>query len=416
MTQKDLILKEDIAIEHGKIVSIGEVDPSFVPDKVIDATDALVLPSFVNAHSHISMTYFRNYSDQVDSLQDWLSAVWALEDTLKEEDIYPASLLAIVEMIQSGITTFSDMYFFPQGTVEAMKEAKVKGSIGLTLFGDEKETQKRLNSNLPYLVDIRNQSKNQILFDIAPHSVYTCSEGTYKMGSEAAKDVGCALHTHVSETLHEVNQSIATFGLSPVKYLEKLGVFEGSCYLAHGVHVSDEDIEVLAQYKIPIIHNPSSNAKLACGIAPVTSFLEHSIPVALGTDGPASNNSLDMFLELRLASFLASLKSMKPHAITPYQLLRMATIEGAKALGREKECGTLEVGKDADIILVDTTSTHMNPHNDYYSSLIFSAKSSDVKTVLCKGEVLMENRQIPHIDLERLLDQVNSQWEHIKKR
>lgn len=416
MTEKDLIIKGSLAIEGASIVAIGEIPPSFIADRTIDANSSLLMPSFVNSHTHLSMTYFRNFKDSEKNLQHWLQAVWALEDKLLPGDIYAATMIAILEMISGGTTTVSDMYFFPEGSVEAALEAKIKLNVGLTLFGGKEESHQRLNERVPLLRDYRKSSYGQILFDIAPHAIYTCTKESYHLAIERALLEQCRIHTHASETKEEVENSLAENGLPPIEYLHSLGLFEGEAYLAHGVFPTEKEISLLAAKKIPIVHNPSSNAKLGCGIAPIAHYKNRGVPLALGTDGPASNNALDMFLEMRLAAMLSSVSNHDPVALTPFEIVQMATLGGAVALGRERECGTIEVGKDADFILIDTDTPHWLPHNNLYNALIFSAKSSDVHTVVCKGQILYDNREFTTIDEEKIKATFLKKWSEIQRR
>lgn len=416
MTSEDQVFLGSIAVEGKTIVGLGTIPNNFQPDKTIDAAGMIALPGLVNAHTHLSMTYFRNYRDSVADLHDWLKEVWKLEDTLVEEDTYPASLLGIAEMISSGTTCFADMYFFPEGTCRAVMESKIKANIGLTLFGGIEDSRARIDRKLPILQEISRLSAGLITYDIAPHAVYTCTAETYRLAIETARTNGCRLHTHASETLKEVEDCIRDHGMPPIAYLESLGLSTVDSYLAHCVHPTEAEFNVLAGARASVVHNPSSNCKLASGIAPITTFTEHSVALALGTDGASSNNTLDLFQEIRLAAMLSSVATGNPVALSPFEILRMATYGGAKALGREKECGTLEIGKDADIILLDTKNAHMTPLNNMFSALVFSSKSSDVRTVLCAGQLLMENRMLQTIDLQKSLDLVNRAWSDIQDR
>jgi 5-methylthioadenosine/S-adenosylhomocysteine deaminase len=343
MTSEDHIFLGSIAVDGRTIIGIGDIPDNFHPDRTIDAEGMIALPGLVNAHTHLSMTYFRNYRDSVADLHDWLKEVWKLEDTLVEEDTYPASLLGIAEMIFSGTTCFADMYFFPEGTCRAVVESKIKANIGLTLFGGIEDSRTRISQRLPILQEISRQSAGLINYDIAPHAVYTCTAETYRLAIETARTNGCRLHTHASETLKEVEDCIRDHGLPPIAYLETLGLSTVNSYLAHCVHPTETEYEVLADLNTSVVHNPSSNCKLASGIAPIPSFATHSIALALGTDGASSNNSLDLFQEIRLAAMLSSVDTGNPVAISPFEILRMATYGGAKALGRyystrRKEC------------------------------------------------------------------------------
>ncbi len=411
MTSEDQVFLGSIAVDGRTIVGLGTIPNNFQPDKTIDAEGMIALPGLVNAHTHLSMTYFRNYRDSVSDLHDWLEEVWKLEDILVEEDTYPASLLGIAEMIVSGTTCFADMYFFPEGTCQAVMESKIKANIGLTLFGGIEDSRTRIEQRLPILQEISRQSTGLINYDIAPHAVYTCTAETYRLAIETAKANGCRVHTHASETLKEVQDCIRDHGMPPIAYLESLGLSTVDSYLAHCVHPT-----VLAGTRTTVVHNPSSNCKLASGIAPISTYTDHSVSLALGTDGASSNNTLDLFQEIRLAAMLSSVATGNPVAVSPFEILRMATYGGAKALGREKECGTLEIGKDADIILLDSKNAHMTPLNNMFSALVFSAKSSDVQTVLCAGQLLMENRVLQTIDLQKSLDLVNRAWSDIQDR
>ncbi len=390
-----------ILIEDGVIVAMGEVDTP--PDaEVIDGYNHLALPSLVNNHTHLSMVYFRNYGSGYSSLQGWLESVWALEELLKEGDIYSASLLGIAEMILSGSGTFRDMYFFPEGTAQAVREAKVKGRLGLTLFGELEETHKRLE-RLPLF---REWATNPLLeWDIAPHSIYTCSEATLRKGIEVAANEGVAVNIHASETAQEVKDSLEKFGLSPVAYLNHLGLKEAKAILPHCVHLLESDYPILRELAATVVHNPSSNAKLGCGIAPLKRMVDEGIEVTLGTDGAASNNALDIFNELRLAGLLAAASLEQANPLSPYALLKMAT-----------EGGTLEVGKAADLILVDLDKPHLTPRNDPFSALVYSAKGSDVEYLFSNGELLMEKGELKTIDYPKVKREVEQIWQDIVKR
>ena len=403
----------DIAIQGGKIVACGPSKTEVESDQVIDATGMIAMPGLVNAHTHLSMTFFRNYQDTVSDLHDWLSKIWPLEDRLTRQDVLVGSRLALAEAIMSGTTCVADMYFFADSTCQAVLEAGIKANIGLTLFGGIDDTLKRCAENLEALEQAASCSNGLIHIDVAPHAVYTCTPETYRHAVHVAKEHGFGLHSHASETAVEVSRCRASYGKTPIAHLHSLGFLGRSTYLAHCVHPQDDDMAILADTGTVVVHNPSSNCKLASGVAPVTKLRTAGIPVALGTDGAASNNTLDMFREMRLAAMLASVQNGNPMAIPPYGILRMATVEGARALGRTDECGTLEVGKDADILLVDTRKAHLTPLNDPYSALVFAIASSDVDTTICKGNILMKNRILRSIDLQQVVDDAGRNWNRL---
>lgn len=414
ISTKKVLYNCSIAIKGSKIVAIGNTDPNFKADKIIDATNKLVIPGLINSHTHASMTIFRNFPDKISSLQNWLEQIWPLEDKLEASHIYAASKLAIAEMIRNGITSFSDFYFLQEETAKAALEAKIKVNLGLTLFGDEKASQQRIDKQLPKLKAIRENSKNFIRFDIAPHSIYTCSKGSFIIAKELAKAENCKVHTHISETELEVANSLKEFNLTPAAYLDSLGILEENrAYLAHGIFLTDNEISLLADKKIPLVHNPSSNCKLGCGIAPIGQYRKKGIPLALGTDGASSNNSLDIFQEMRLSGHLAAATTKTPDYLEPYEILKMATLGGAIALGREDECGSIEVGKDADLVILDLDRANALPINNIYSSIVYALNSSNVESVLCSGNLILENKEFKTVDWETTKEEFNKALESI---
>ncbi len=416
MTQKDYSITGSIAIEDGKIIAVGTIPSTFTPDEIIYGNNHITIPGLINAHTHASMQYFKNFHDTAPTLESWLESVWRYEHLLNEEDVYIASKAALAEMISSGTTCFADMYFFNSSTVQAVSEQKMKANIGLTLFGDEKESIRRIEESLSALKRAREESNRALLFDVAPHAIYTCPKGTYEIARDLAFQERVNLHTHASESIFEVSQSITHHNLSPIAYLNSLDVLNERANIAHVVHPKEGDIEIFKKSKASIIHNPSSNCKLGNGIAPISNYLNNGINVALGTDGSSSNNTLDMFKEMRLAAMIGSAASHNPVGITPYDILSMATIHGAKALSREKECGTIEVGKDADITMVDINTIHVSPMNNPFSAIIYGASSSDVDTVIVKGNILYKNKEFTLLDLEKTKQDVTTRWKEILNR
>lgn len=416
MTEKGYSFNGSIGIENGTIVSIGTTESSVKADTVIDAKGMIALPGLINSHTHLSMTFFRNWQDNVAHLHDWLTKIWPIEEKLVYDDVLTGSLLGIAESIMAGTTCFSDMYFFAPATCEAVLATGIKANIGLTMFGDLRSSEARIADNWLLLEDYKKRSDRRITIDIAPHALYTCSGETYRYASKFAADNGCRLHTHASETKKEVDDCKAVHGCSPIEYLDRLNCLGATTYLAHCVHVDDHDMDLIAKRGSHVIHNPSSNCKLASGAAPITRLLDRKVSVALGTDGASSNNSLDIFQEMRLAKMLSSLRESNPQSMEPYDILYMATVGGAEALGRLDECGTLEIGKDADIILIDTDTPHLTPLNDPFSAMVFAATSSDVDTTICRGKVLMRHRKLLTIDTKKAIDSAIAHWSDITER
>ncbi len=415
MTAEDSILTGDICISGSEISYIGPKAPaSCRPAQVIDGTGYAVLPSFVNAHTHASMVLMRNYKDDEKDLQAWLQQVWAVEDKLTESDIRVSSDLAMAEMIRSGITAFADMYFLQWHTAQSAIDAGIRADISLTIFGDEAETRHRIKDNLPRLLEYTDNELVNV--SIAPHAIYTVSGDAYRYSASAAVDLGLKLHTHISETRLEVSNCLKDNGMTPIRYLESLGFFKARSFLAHGVHITDEEATILGGLDTTVVHCPSSNSKLASGIARVKALREAGVNLAFGTDGASSNNSLNMMKEMNLGCMLASASTMDTKALRPYEALRMATIGGARALGLDRLVGTLEKGKRADLIMVDMNSLANTPTNNIYSALVYSSTSEDIRNVFCNGRLLMKDRRLLTIDENQVKLRTKETWSDICAR
>ena len=400
---KPHFLEMDIAVDKGKIVHIGDIPETFIADKVIDAAGKILLPGFINAHTHLSMSLFRNYANDMD-LFSWLTQkIWPIEAILTEQDVYSGSLLGTVEMIRSGTTAFADMYFFQEATCEAVKQAGLRANIGATFFGNMDETSKRLPEYYTLVKKWNNACNGRIKIDTAPHAVYTCSRETLTAAKEFSLEMGNRIHIHLSETAKENADNIALHSMTPAAYLESIGILERPVYAAHCVHIDTKDMEILKNHAVFPVHNPSSNLKLGSGFAPVPQFSSLGFHTAIGTDGASSNNNLNMLEEMHLASLIHKGISGDPRVISAYETIRMATIYGAEALGIDTHCGTLEIGKDADIIFIDTGAAHMQPLHDPISAVVYSAQAADIDTVICQGEILMENHIISTLDEEKII-------------
>ncbi len=413
MTKRDCFFKGSILIENEIITEIGQVERS--ADSIIDASSMIALPSFVNAHTHLSMVLMRNYKDTAENLQDWLSEIFPIEDKLNDEDIYQASRLGAAELIQSGCTVFADMYFHAWNTVKAIKEAGIRGIIGQTFMNDEKDAEFRIEEIAPRILEAIGND-DMLRLDAAVHAIYTSTPDCYIRAAEWVKERGVRLHTHLSETRKEVDDCIAAYGKTPVELFNDIGVFSVPVYAAHGVHINEEEMEILKEHDVSIVHNPASNMKLASGIAPVKKYREKGINTALGTDGASSNNNLSMIKEMNTAALLQTIANMTPSAVRPYDIIEMATIGGAKALGLDNRIGTIEKGKEADIVLINTSDANMSPLNDPFSAIVFSADRKNVDTVFCKGRKLLEGGKLLTIDKAEAIAKTNERWEDILRR
>ena len=404
MDGKEEVCKNtNIYVEGDKITHIGELKEDIKVDRIIDGKNKVAIPGLINAHTHIGMSLLRNYADDLP-LHEWLTQkIWPVEANLTAEDIYWGSLLSMVEMIQSGTTTFCDMYFFMDEVGRGLEEAGIRGVLTRGLIEEQGKEEEKLNDTRNLYNNWNGKADGRIKVMVAPHAPYTCSPAYLEQIIALAQELNTGIHTHLSETKKEVEDSFKTFGKSPIKHVYDLGLFKLPTVAAHCVHVSDEDIEILKDNNVSPVNNPSSNLKLASGFAPVDKMLKKGVNVALGTDGSSSNNNLNMFEEIHLAAIVNKAVNMDAISVPAIAALKMATINGAKALLWDKEIGSIEIGKKADIVLMDMDKPHLYPLHNIVSSLAYSAQGSDVDTVIVDGNILMENREIKTLDVEKII-------------
>lgn len=384
----------DIAIDGGRIVAIGH---DILPDhfrEIVEGQGKLAMPGLINAHTHIAMSLFRNYADDLP-FWPWLTEkIWPIEEKLTAQDVYDGSVLSIAEMIRSGITTFSDMYFFMDEVAKAVDSIGIRANLSRGLTGNLENGKLKLEDGLKLATMHHGGSRGRIMVDLAPHAPYTCDPDFIKSIIEASKPMNLRLHVHLSESAQEVEESYQKFGKSPIKHVADLGLFSRPTMAAHCVHLSEEDLDILASNNVSVLYNPGSNLKLANGFAPVHKMLERGINVALGTDGASSNNNLNLFEEIHLAALLTKGVTGDSTAVSAYQALEMATVGGARALGLEDSIGTLELGKKADLILIDLSKPHFYPRFNLVSSLVYSANAADVASVMVDGRWLMQDYKL----------------------
>ncbi|WP_295590683.1 amidohydrolase family protein [uncultured Methanobrevibacter sp.] len=397
--KQSLLIKDDVISEIAP--QIDEIDV----DKIIDATGKILLPGLINTHTHLSMTLFRGLADDL-SLDSWLNDhIWPMEANLNGDYCYIGALLGAVELIKSGTTTFSDMYFYMEDVARAVDEAGIRAvlSYGMIDFGDEEKRKNEIRENLTLFENCNGMADGRIKVFFGPHSPYTASEELLIKVRELADKYGMGIHIHVSETQKEINDVSEEKGLRPFEYLDKIGLLGPDVVAAHSVWLSDEEIEIIRKNDVKVSHNPCSNMKLASGIAPVSKLLENDICVSIGTDGASSNNNLDLIEELKTASLLQKVSTLDPKVLNSDEAIAMGTIKGAEALGLDSEIGSIEVGKKADIILIDTNSANMVPDSSSLSSnIIYSANGSNVDTTICNGKVLMENKKLTVLDEDEI--------------
>jgi 5-methylthioadenosine/S-adenosylhomocysteine deaminase len=410
--RQSLLIKDDLIAEIS-----DEIDESKA-SKIIDADGKILLPGLINTHTHLSMTLFRGLADDL-SLDSWLNDhIWPMEANLNGDYCYIGALLGAVELIKSGTTTFSDMYFYMEDVARAVDDAGIRAvlSYGMIDFGDAEKRENEIKENLALFNACDGMADGRIKVFFGPHSPYTASEELLVKVRELADEYNMGIHIHVSETQKEINDSLEEKGLRPFEYLEKIGFLGPDVLAAHCVWLSDEEIEIIKKHGVKVSHNPCSNMKLASGAAPVSKLIENDICVAIGTDGASSNNNLDLIEELKTASLLQKVSTLDPKALSSDEAIEMATIKGAEALGLGDEIGSIEVGKKADIILIDTNSANMVPDSSSLSSnVIYSANGSNVDTTICNGKVLMENKKLTSLDEDEIYAKARQAIKELKE-
>ena len=362
-------------------------------DRVIDGAGKALLPTFVNMHTHAAMTLLRSYADDLE-LHDWLNNhIWPREAEMTEEDIYHGTRLACLEMIRSGTTCFNDMYWHFHGTARAVEEMGLRAmlsSVFIDFSSPEKAEEQQALTRTLHAECARYSSR--IGFALGPHAVYTVSEESLRWAKTYADENGLLIHIHVSETAKEVEDCVSQHGCRPVEWLDKIGLLGPNMIAAHAVHVSDAEIALLAQRGVKVVHNPVSNMKLASGSFRYAKMAKAGVTVSLGTDGCSSNNNLDMLEEMKVAALHAKLVECDPTVLPAKDVFRMATTNGAQALGLE--CGVIAPGRLADCMLVDLSNHRLAPGYNLIDDLVYSADSSCIDTVICDGKILMENGKI----------------------
>ena len=410
--KQSLLIKNDLIAEIADEIDEGNVD------KIIDGEGKILLPGFINTHTHLSMTLFRGLADDL-SLDSWLNDhIWPMEANLNGDYCYIGALLGAIELIKSGTTTFSDMYFYMEDVARAVDEAGIRAvlSYGMIDFGDAEKREAELKENLDLFKNCNGMADGRIKVFFGPHSPYTASEELLIKTRQLADEYNMGIHIHVSETQKEIEDVSAEKGLRPFEYLDKIGFLGPDVVAAHCVWLSDNEIEIIKKNNVKISHNPCSNMKLASGIAPVSKLIENDICVSIGTDGASSNNNLDLIEELKTASLLQKVSTLDPNVLNSHEAVAMGTIKGAEALGLDDEIGLIEVGKKADIILIDTNCANMVPDSSTLTSnVIYSANGSNVDTTICNGKILMENKKLTVLDEQEVYDKARKAIKKLKE-
>jgi 5-methylthioadenosine/S-adenosylhomocysteine deaminase len=407
----DVVIEEiNILIENGKIKKM-EKNLEDSEAYIINAKNKIIMPGLINAHSHVPMSIFRETTEGC-SLYEWLNEkIWPREEKLTEEDIYNASMLSFIEMIRTGCTCINDQYFMSEQIRKAAEKSKIRLVLTRTITSTDGEegTDKRI-AEFEHLYETRDKRNDLITYTVAPHSFYTCSDNCLEKVSKIALKYSLPVHVHFLESIDEIEDIKKQYGQKAIYVLKKY--FNNTHnILAHGVKLDDEDIEILKTMDCSIVHNPISNLRLGCKIADTTKYIKNGLNVALGTDGQGSGSNLDMFDAMRVACLIQGGIHENEARITAKDVIKMATINGAKALKLKDKVGNLEEGKQADIIIVDTEekldNIKMIPNLNQIANLVYNTSGLNVETTIVNGEILMENKQIKHIDVDNIIRNVN---------
>lgn len=423
----DILVKEDnfkvisnayLAVDGDKISYVGTEKPMGEFDEIKDMNGKILMPGLINCHNHCPMVLLRGIGSDLP-LQQWLfDTVFPIEDKLTAEEIEAGSELALLEMISGGTVSFSDMYFEPETTIRAVAESGMKANITRPVQSfDPNETPEqsyRMKEAIELYDRYNNTFDGRVLIDFCIHAEYTCTETIARAFIEKVNERNGNLHIHLSETKKEHEECIQRYGKTPAEWFDSLGGFDSSAFAAHCVWLSESDMELFRRKGVSVVHNPTSNMKLASGFAPIQRMLDMGINVAFGTDGASSNNNLDMFEEMHIASIIHNGYILDATVMNADTVLNMATANGARVQRREN-CGELKVGNKADIIAVSLDSPHMVPALDKKALLTYSAQSSDVTMTMVDGKVLYENGEYKTLDKEKIYFDINRAVEKLYK-
>ncbi|MFP4321029.1 MAG: amidohydrolase [Anaerolineales bacterium] len=398
----------DMAITEGRIAAIGDVDASEA-DELIDATGCVVMPGFFNTHSHAAMSLVRGWAEDLP-FPRWLNEkIWVAESALTSDDVYWGALLAAAEMIRSGTVAFNDHYFYMNRVAEAVGQSGLRAMLTQCVFGigEDKEIGGGLDAALNFINEHDGAHEGRIRTALGPHSPYICPPDFLREIARLAEELDQPVHIHLSETQEQIDVSREKYGKTPTEHLYDLGIFAGRAIAAHGLALTDDDLRILAENDVVIARTPITYMKLAMPMNQITDLQAAGITVTLGSDGPGSNNDMDMFAVMRQATLLEKYLGVDPERLAGDLPLRMATQYGARALGFINS-GVIEVGATADVIVVDFNAPHLYPRHDLVAHLVHSAKAGDVRHTIVDGKVLMRDRQLLTLDLPEILRQAEA--------
>jgi len=413
----DVLRRTDIAIAEGRIQAIGTVPPDLDADETIEASDHVVMPGFFNAHTHAAMTFERGWADDLP-FDRWLNErIWVAESALTSEDVRWGAYLAAAEMIRSGTVGFADHYFYMDEVAQVVEEAGLRATLAWCVFGKGAETEigRGLEESLEFVQRWQGAANGRIRTVLGPHSPYACPPEFLSTVAEQAAELDVGIHIHVSEFRDQLEGSLAKYGVTPVKFLEQRGILDHPTIAAHCIYITPEDMEILQAKEVNVVQCPNTHMKLGMGVTPVPELLARGVNVALGTDGPASNNDLDMLEEARLATLMQKNYHLDPVILPAELTLRLATQNGARAIGFP-ESGVIAPGRPADLIIFDFRRPHLRPRHSLLSNIMYAAKSPDISHVIVAGQVLMRQGKLTTLDEERIMYEAERRaWRMVKQ-
>jgi len=415
-THTTILHNRDILIEGNRISRLTAAGQTHAAEAgyIIDGTGMVALPGLINTHAHLAMVLFRGAAEDV-TIGSWFNDfIWPMESNLAPDDVYWGAMLAAAEMIESGVTTVADHYFMMDAVAEAMASSGLRAHLAPTLFGRDLRTE--LNASAEVISRRQGAGDGRIRMWLGPHSTYLCPPEFLREVATEAKRTGLGVHIHVSETAEQVQASLTAHGLTPPAHMEQLALMAVPMIAGHAAHATEGDIAIFARHGVGVSHCPKTFLKLAAGIAPVVAMRQAGVAVGLGSDGAASNNTIDIFEQMRLAAELQKHEQKDATVLKLDDALAMATVEGARVVRQEQEIGRLAPGYLADVILVRMDGTHMQPVHDVRAALVYSARASDVDTVIVNGQVLMEGRRLRTIDKAQVLKEVTGRANRLAEK
>lgn len=406
----------DVLIKDKRIEAVqptGKANPSRFTE-VIEANGLLAMPGLINTHAHVPMVIFRGLAEDV-SIESWFNDyMWPLESNLQPEDVYWGMQLGLAEMIKAGVTTVADHYFYMDEAAQAVEKAGTRALLGWAIFSNS--GYEMVERTARFVSDWQGAAGGRIRTIMAPHAPYTCDDDFLRACVEQAKRLGVGIHIHASEIMPQTESSLQKRGQTPIQVLKETGVLDVPTIIAHAIGTLPGDMTLMAKHGASVAHAPKTYLKLAMGTAPVRMFRGHGIPVGLATDGAVSNNTLDLWESMRLMALTQKQEAGSPEMMTIPEVLHIATRDSARTLGMGDQIGALEAGKLADVILVDLNGLHHQPLHSITTSLVYNTQSSDVKTVICDGQVIMRDRQLLTLDEGEIVSQVRESMQRLSQR